>query len=293
MSRIGRLLGLTAPRATIIPTIVILIVCFYASMLWTTYISFTASRLLPNYDFVGLDQYQRLLTNARWQTAFGNMFLFGGLFIFGALLLGTILAMALDRRLRFEGGLRTIFLYPFCLSFIVAGLAWQWFLNPTHGLERIVRDLGFESFRFDWLVNADMAIYTIVIAGIWRNAGLVMALMLAGLRAVSPEIWRAARVEGIPVWATYLHVVLPMQRPMIMTAFVMLATSVITSYDLVVSMTGGGPGYASDIPAKFVMDFLFNRANLGLASAGAVVMLLAIIAATAPYLIIELRRRAP
>ena len=135
-----------------------------------------------------------------------------------------------------------------------------------------------------------MAIYTIVIAGVWRNAGLIMALFLAGLRGINPEIWRATRVDGIPAWRVYLQIIIPMLRPTILTAVVLLATSVVTSYDLVVAMTGGGPGFSTDLPGKFVVDFLFKRSNLGLASAAAVVMLTAIVGALAPYFILELRR---
>jgi glucose/mannose transport system permease protein len=278
-------------RLTLAPTLVVALICFYATIGWTILMSFTPSRLLPDYTFVGIMQYARLFATPRWNVAFGNMFLFGGLFIAACLILGFLLAAALDRKIMLEGTLRSIFLYPFALSFIVAGLAWQWLLNPTFGVEKVLRDMGFANARFDWIVDPEMAIYTIVIAGVWRNAGLIMALFLAGLRGINPEIWRATRVEGIPAWRVYLQIVIPMLRPTILTAVVLLATSVVTSYDLVVAMTAGGPGYATDLPGKFVVDFLFQRSNLGLASAAAVVMLTAMVGALAPYFILELRRR--
>lgn len=277
-------------RLTLAPTLVVALVCFYATIGWTIVMSFTPSRLLPDYRFAGTIQYERLFATPRWEVAFHNMFLFGGLFIAACLILGFLLAAALDRKIMLEGTLRSIFLYPFALSFIVAGLAWQWLLNPSFGVERVLKDLGFADARFDWIVDPDMAIYTIVIAGVWRNAGLIMALFLAGLRGINPEIWRATRVEGIPAWRVYVQIIIPMLRPTILTAVVLLATSVVTSYDLVVAMTAGGPGYATDLPGKFVVDFLFQRSNLGLASAAAVVMLTAMVGALAPYFILELRR---
>lgn len=283
--------GSTAAKLTLAPSALALAVGFYGCLAWTVLISFTPSKVLPDYRFVGLAQYERLFGTARWGTAFSNMFVFGLLFVALSLAVGFLLAVALDRKIAGEGVLRSIFLYPFALSFIVAGLAWQWILIPSLGLERVVRDLGFESFRFDWIVDPDKAIYTIVIAGVWRNAGLVMAIMLAGLRGINPEIWRATRIDGIPAWRVYLHIVLPMLRPTILTAVVLLAAAVVTSYDLVVAMTGGGPGNATDLPGKFVVDFLFRRSNLGLASAAAVIMLVAIVGAIAPYLVLELRRR--
>lgn len=286
-----RIRYLTA-KAVVAPTVLVMATCFYGAILWTIYISFTRSSLVPNYDFAGIGQYVRLFSTARWYTAFGNMFVFGGLFIALALALGTLLAVLIDQKVKGEGVFRTIFLYPLSMSFIVTGLAWQWFLNPAMGLQDFVRGLGWESFTFDWIIDRDRAIYTIVLAGLWHSSGLIMAIMLAGLRGVDLEIWRAARVEGIPRWRTYLSIVLPMLRPLIVTCVVLLAIAVVKSYDLVVAMTRGGPGNATDMPAKFVVDLTFERANIGLASAGAVVMLIAVLAALAPYLYIELSRRA-
>lgn len=282
-----------APVLTLAPTVLVMAVCFYGCLAWTGYVSLTPSRVLPDYSFVGLDQYTRLFANSRWRTAFANMFVFGIAFTAASLVIGLLLAMALDAQVRAEAFFRSLFLYPFALSFIVAGLAWRWLLDPTFGIEKIVRDLGYEGFRFGWLVDPDTAIYAVVAAGVWRNAGLVMAVMLAALRGINPEIWRAARVDGIPSWRVYLHIVIPSLRPAILTAVVLLATAVVTSYDLVVAMTRGGPGFATDIPAKFVVDFLFVRSNLGLASAAAVIMLVSLVGALAPYFLIELRRKSP
>ena len=269
----------------------IALIAFIGCLLWTVYISFTGSRLLPDYEWVAFAQYERLFATLRWQIAYSNMFIFGVLFIGICLVLGFVLAVAIDQHIRAEGLFRTIFLYPLSMSFVVTGLAWQWFLNPTLGLQAVVRDLGFENFVFDWLVRGDRAIYTLVIAAVWQASGLVMAIMLAGLRGIDKEIWRATRIDGVHPARVYWHVVLPMLRPMVMTAVVLLAIGVVKSYDLVVAMTGGGPGNASDLPARFVIDHTFQRANLGLAAAGAVAMLVAMAAAVVPYLYSEMRRR--
>jgi glucose/mannose transport system permease protein len=274
------------------PTVIVMLVCFYGSTAWTVYMSFTRSAMLPNYSWAGVAQYVRLFNTPRWIVAYGNMFIFGALLIVGTLLVGTLLAILIDRRVRLEGFYRTIILYPLSMSFIVTGLAWQWVLSPTLGVQHLVRDLGFPEFTFDWIARPDRAIYTLVFAGVWHQAGLIMAIMLAGLRGIDREIWRATRVEGIPVWRCYVSIVLPMLRPLLVTCVVLLATAVVKSYDLVVAMTGGGPGYASDLPGKFVVDATFERANLGLASAGAVVMLASVLAALAPYLYFEMTRKS-
>ena len=265
------------------PAAIAVVVVYLGCMLWTVRLSFTSSKLLPTLDFVGLEQYERLFGNVRFLISVQNLVIFGVLFLVGCLVLGFLLAAFIDQRVRAEGTLRTIYLYPHAMSFIVTGLVWQWFLNPTLGLQKLVQDAGWQSFTFDWLVNKEMVVYTLVIAGIWQSAGLIMAILLAGLRGVDEDLWKAARVDGIPTWRVYVSIVLPILRPMLITSTVLLAIAVVKVYDLVVAMTNGGPGGASEMPAKFVMDHLFERANVGLAMACATVMLVTVIAVLAPW----------
>lgn len=280
-----------AAKVALIPTILIMLGCYYASISWTVYISMTRSFLLPVYSFAGSAQYVRLFATPRWQVAYTNMFVFGTLDILGTLSLGIVLAVLLDRAVRFEGLFRTVMLYPLSISFIVTGLTWQWVLSPTIGVQQFVRSLGWEGFVFDWITQPERAIYTLVFAGVWHQSGLIMAIMLAGLRGIDREIWRAARIESIPIWRTYISIILPMLRPLIVTCLVLIAIAVVKSYDLVVAMTNGGPGFSSDLPGKFVVDFDFERANIGQASAAATVMLGSVLAIISPYLYFELARK--
>ncbi|HRD97721.1 MAG TPA: sugar ABC transporter permease [Rubrivivax sp.] len=271
----------------LLPMAVTVLVVYLGSMLWTLAVSFTSSRTFPAADFVGLEQYQRLFDNERWSQALHNLALYGVLFIVACLLIGTLLAIFMDQKVRAEGVLRTIFLYPYAMSFVATGLVWQWVMNPEAGLQQAVRQWGFASFSFDWIVDPDRVIYTIVIAAVWQASGLVMALVLAGLRGVDEEIWKAARVEGIPRWRVYLQIVLPMLGPTLLTTFVLLFAGVVKVFDSVVAMTQGGPGTASDVPAKFIMDHLFGRANIALASAGSVLLLCSVVAIVAPVLYVR------
>jgi glucose/mannose transport system permease protein len=268
----------------LLPMAAVVLVVYVGCMIWTVRLSMTSSRLLPVFDFVGLDQYARLFANSRFLVSLSNMAVFGVLYIAGCLVLGFLLAVFIDQRVKAEGAFRTIYLYPHALSFIVTGLAWQWFLNPQLGLQKVVQDLGFEGFRFALLADRDTALYALVLAGVWQSAGLVMAILLAGLRGVDAELWRAARVDGIPAWRYYTRIVLPLLGPMIVTATVLLAVQVVKLYDLVVAMTNGGPGNATEVPAKFVMDHLFERSNVGLGTAAATVMLVTVIAVLAPWM---------
>jgi glucose/mannose transport system permease protein len=268
----------------LLPTALVVLIVYIGCMLWTVRLSFTSSTLLPKLDWVGLAQYSRLFVNDRFVTSAENIVIFGALFISGCLILGFLLAVFIDQNVRGESVFRTMFLYPYAMSFVVTGVAWQWFLNPGLGLQKLVRDMGFESFTFDWLVNQDMAIYTIVIAGLWHGSGLTMAILLAGLRGVDEDLWKAAKVDGIPTWRVYTSVVLPLLRPMIVTATVLLTAGVVKLYDLVVAMTLGGPGIATEVPAKFVMDHLFERNNIALGTAAATIMLIAVVAVLAPWI---------
>ena len=261
----------------------------YGFILWTVYISFTKSGVMPNYDLVGIQQYERLWATPRWTVALKNLGIFSVLFIGISMAVGILLAILLDQRVRAEGLIRTIYLYPMALSFIVTGTVWKWLLNPGLGLERLVREAGWPQFTFDWLINPDMAIYTIVIAAVWQSSGYAMALFLAGLRSVDDEVLKAAAVDGAGPLRTYASIVLPMLRPVFLSTIIILAHLAIKSFDLVVALTGGGPGYATDMPATFMYAFAFQRSELGVAAASAVMMLMTVVAIIVPYLYSELR----
>ncbi|OON59559.1 sugar ABC transporter permease [Massilia sp. KIM] len=271
------------PHAALLPMALTVLVAYIGAALWTFRTSLTASRTFPSEKWIGLAQYVRLFDNERWMLSLNNLAVYGVLFIIACMVIGFLLAVFIDQNVRGEGLLRTVFLYPYAMSFIATGLVWQWLLTPGSGIEATVQSFGFSSFRFEWIIDQDMAIYAVVIATVWQASGLVMALMLAGLRGIDPEIWKAARLDGIPAWRVYVSIVLPMLGPTIATVFLLLSTAVVKLYDAVVAMTQGGPGIASEVPAKFIMDHLFLRSNVGLASAGAVMLLIPVLAVLAPY----------
>ena len=274
------------------PAALIVVFVYLFAMGWTVWMSFTNSKMLPANKFVGTFQYARLFNDDRWQVSVVNLGIFCALFVALSLILGLLMAIALDQKVRFEDGLRTIYLYPQGMSFIVTGLIWQWILNPQMGLQGFFRGLGLEGIKIDWLARPDTAIYVIALAGVWQASGLVMAIMLAGLRGVDEDLTKAAKVEGISPFRFYLHIVIPLLKPMFATAIVLLAVGGVKVYDLVVALTNGGPGISSEVPAKYVMEFLFRRANVGLASAAATVMLITVIAVVVPYIYMEHFRKA-
>jgi glucose/mannose transport system permease protein len=267
------------------------LVIFIGCSAWTVVYSFTGSRLLPKTRWVGVDQYDRLWGTDRWIVSIENLAIYGGCMLVFSLTLGFVMAALLDQRIRFENTFRTVFLYPYALSFVVTGLTWQWMLNPTFGLQKVIRDFGFVDFTFAPLTNSDFAIYGVLLAGLWQGTGLVMVIMLAGLRGIDEDIWKASRVDGIPKWKTYIMIVLPLMRGAIVTAVVLVATSIIKVFDLIVAQTQGGPGLATEVPAKYVMDMMFRNQNLGQGFAASTMMLLFVMIILIPWTVYEYREK--
>ena len=270
-----------------IPMIVTALFVFVGGTVWTVVYSFTKSGLLPRLKWVGLDQYERLWATRKWLVSIENLAIYGFCMLVFVFVIGFILAALIDQKIRFENTIRTIILYPYALSFVVTGLVWQWILNPEFGIQKIVRGWGWESFNFDPLYTADIAIYGVLIAGLWQGSGLVMVLMLAGLRGIDQDVWKAARVDGIPTWKTYLLIVIPMMRPVFITTLVLVVTGIVKIYDLIVAQTGGGPGISTEVPAKYVYDSMFRANNLGQGFAASTMMLLTVVLVVIPWAILE------
>ncbi len=281
----------TLPRLVLSPSFVLVLIFVYGFMAYSGWLSMTDSKMLPSNGFVGWENYERLFRLRHWNTAINNLAIFGTLYIGICTLLGLVLAIFLDQKIRGEGLIRPLMLYPMALSFIVTGTAWKWFLDPGIGIEQIVQSWGFTEFEFRWIKDRDMAIYTVVIAAVWQSSGFVMAMFLAGLRGIDGEILKAAQIDGASNIKLYRRVVIPMLRPIFLSAFVVLAHMAIKSYDLVIALTNGGPGRATELPATFMYSYTFTRNQMGVGAASAVIMLMTIAAVIVPYLYSELRSK--
>jgi glucose/mannose transport system permease protein len=277
------------PRIVLAPSFAVVLLFVYGFIIFTAYLSFTDSKMLPSFGLVGMLNYERLWKLPHWWRALSNLGIFGSLYIVICTVLGLSLAILLDQKIRAEGVLRPIYLYPMALSFIVTGTAWKWFLDPGIGIEQVVQSWGFENFRFNWIKDRNLAIYAVVLAAVWQSSGFVMAMFLAGLRGIDNEIVRAAQMDGASSWKLYRRIVIPMLRPIFLSAFVVLAHLAIKSYDLVVALTNGGPGQATELPATFMYSYTFTRNSMGIGAASATVMLMMIASIIVPYLYAELR----
>mgnify|MGYP005609238421 CR=1 FL=1 len=278
------------PKLLLSPSVLLMLVCVYGYIAFTFYLSFTPSGMLPILEWRGTENYTRLMAQSNWQISVGNLWVFSGLYILIASGLGMLLAVLIDQQIRAEGFFRSICLYPMALSFVVTGTAWKWLLDPGIGLERSLRAAGWESFAFGWIKDNDLAIYCVVIAAVWQTTGFVMAMFLAGLRGIDHEVINAARMDGARTWQVYWHVILPQMGPVFLSAFVILAHMAIKSYDLVIALTGGGPGRATWLPSVFMYQYTFTRNEMAVGAASATLMLIGISVVVFPYLMREYRR---
>ena len=273
------------PQLVLAPSLLATFVYVFVFCGWTIWISLSNSTLLPDYSLAGFHHYAELWSNRRWGIAYTNLFLFGSLYVVGATAIGLFLAILIDQRVRAEALWRTIYLYPLAVSFVVTGTVWRWLLSPSTGVESAVRQLGWSSFRFDWLVQREMAIYTVVITGIWHASGFVMVLFLAGLRSVDPDLIKAAQIDGASMARIYRRIILPAIGPIFVSVLVVLLQFAIKTFDLVIALTGGGPGIATTVPAIYVYDLMFQRGQMAEGAAGAIMILAALSLVLVPHTI--------
>ena len=231
-----------------------------SSRFWTLYISLSNSTLLPTYEFVGFKHYFELWSNQRWTIAYGNLFFFSALLRrAGARRSASRSPSRSTSACAAKSIWRTIFLYPLAVSFVVTGTVWSWLYSPNAGIEFFVRGLGWTDFTFRLTTDRDTAIYAIIATGVWQSSGFAMALFLAGLRSVDPDIVKAAQIDGASRFRIYRKVILPSIAPIFIAVVVVLLQFAIKTFDLVVALTNGGPGISTTFPANYVYDLMFQR----------------------------------
>jgi len=285
-----------SPQLALAPAVAVTLVAFAGAILWTIYMSFTRSRRFAEFaidpDGWG-HQYRRLFNDPAWGASLRNLLILAvGSAL--AIVFGFILTAMIEREKRAEGFFRTAFLYPLAISLIVTGLAWRWIMNPSLGIENFLHEIGFARASFNWLASPNTAIFGVILASVWQSTGFYMALTLAGLKSINPEIWSAARIDGVPLWQLYFEVIIPMMRYTFLTCAILLSLGVVKAYDIVVAMTNGGPGQSTWTPAYFAINAYSVRSNIGFASAAGTIMLLITLLVFLPMVLVtvwQLRRR--
>ena len=276
-------LGEWLPIALLVPSLVASFLYVFVFTIWTFYISLSDSTLLPTYGWVGFENYASLWSGRRWNIAYNNLLFFSVFYVIGSIAIGLALAILIDQKVRAESAWRTIFLYPLAVSFVVTGTVWSWLYAPTAGIEFLVRSLGWESFTFSLTTSRDYAIYAVIITGIWQSSGFAMALFLAGLRSVEQDLVKAAQIDGASSFRIYRRVILPAIAPIFIAVAVIMLQFAIKTFDLVYTLTGGGPGISTTFPAIYVYDYMFERGQIAEGAGAAIMMLCALAVVLVPY----------
>jgi glucose/mannose transport system permease protein len=296
----------------ILPSLIAIAVFVYGFIGYTTYTSFSNyTTPKPDYSWAGLNNYVTIIKDARFQENIRNLLVFTILFLVACLALGLVLALLVDSRIKGESFFRSVYLFPMAVSFIVTGVAWRWlftpgnldpkFLDPT-GINLIFQKLGLTFLQSQWIADnrvlpgwslemlktrllVPMAMIPVVVAAVWQMSGFCMAMFLAGLRGISDEVKEAARVDGASESQVFWQIVFPMLRPVTLSAIVVLAHISLKIFDLVLTMTGGGPGNKTEVPGVLMYDLRFEQLNTAESSVVAVFMLFLVSLLILPYLI--------
>jgi glucose/mannose transport system permease protein len=280
----------------IAPSVILIAVFVYGFIGFTGFASLTKwNDLAPDFSWVGLQNYARLFATIRFQIDLRNTVTFTVLFLVVCLSLGFLLAVLLDQRIRGEGLFRSVFLFPLALSFIVTGVVWRWMLNPgslqlgSTGVNLLFEKIGLGFLRSGWYTDPRIGIKAVVIAATWQMSGYVMAMYLAGLRGIPEELREAARVDGATSLQVYRHIIVPLLNPITLGAMIILGHISLKIFDLVVAMTGPGPGFSSDVPAFFMFDTTFRGNNFAQGAGIALILLVMVAVLIIPYLAYSLR----
>ncbi|MCJ7701948.1 MAG: sugar ABC transporter permease, partial [Anaerolineales bacterium] len=276
----------------VLPSIIAMFIFIYGFIGFTAYSSLSNwHKLKPDFTFVGLENYIRLFKNQRFIIDMQNTFTFTLLFLIATIVIGFFLAVVLDQNIKGESIFRNIFLFPMALSYIVTGVVWRWLLAPgttitgPSGVNILFDKVGLGFLKSGWYTDPAIGIKAVVIAATWQMAGYIMALYLAGMRALPEALREAARVDGATKIQIYRYIVIPLLRPITLSAVIILGHISLKIFDLIVSMTGPGTGFSTDVPALFMFDTTFRGNRFAQGSSIAMVLLFLVALLVVPYLV--------
>jgi glucose/mannose transport system permease protein len=273
----------------IAPSLLAIGVFVYGFLGWNLRVSFTSWRgLRPAYDFVGLRNYVALWTNERWHIDAQNIIVFTTVFVFGSLALGFVMALLLDRGVRGSAFLRSVFLLPMAISFIATGIVWRWLLDngqgpATTGINKLFTTIGLGFLRSDWhRSTSGWAIAAVALPAGWALSGYVMALFLAGMRAVPDAMRESALVDGASQAQVFWYVTRPMLRPALLSAVVILVHISLKTFDLLYALDQGN--LKIDTPSLYMWYTTFDGGFYNRGAAIATLLLLGIALVIGPYI---------
>ncbi|UOF90931.1 sugar ABC transporter permease [Fodinisporobacter ferrooxydans] len=296
-----------APVLFLLPSIIAIGIFVYGFIGWTAYASLSAwNSIVPDFTFVGLKNYIFLFHDFRFQSDLRNTLFFTIFFIGISIVIGLGLAILIDQKIKGETFFRNIFIFPMALSLVVTGVVWQWLLNPSTGVNLILKKLGVVHLP-KWFVDTTVipkihwgvisfgipvAILAVVIAAVWQMSGFTMAMYLSSLRAIPDELKEAARIDGATELQIYRKIILPLMWPVTLSTTIILAHISLKIFDLIYTMTGPGAGFVTDVPGVYMFETTFRGNHYAQGTAIAVIMLIFISLIIVPYLVSSSRKEA-
>ena len=272
-----------AASLAVLPVLLVALVFYFGSTVWSVVMSLTASKIFPDMTFVGLRQYLRLFKDDLWLLSMQNLLIFAagharqprpGLHPGRP-------PRRKDNRARGSSG--PIYLYPLAISLIITGLVWQWLVQSLHGPAAVLpRSRDWTIFNFNWVADKRKVMYALILAAVWQSAGFYMVLSSSGIKGIDNEIWQAGRIDGISKLRMYIEVIIPMMKFTFLTAFVLLSIGAVKAYDIIVAMTNGGPGGHSVLPSYYIVNMYIVRQNIAVGASGSTILLLLVVACMLP-----------
>lgn len=312
----------------LLPSLLALFIFVYVFIATTIYVSLSNWRTLKMDLSIRqplFQTYADMFSMTRFQADIRNTIVFTIMFVIFGTLLGLFLAILLDHKILGKFVFRNIFLFPYALSFVVTGVAWRWIFNPEtgvnlffdlSGINALLANLGQAPLKPGWITDPTIllpinnllsaiipgaatmqtklgipaALIPVAIAATWQLSGFVMAMYLGGMATIPLEVKESAQIDGATDFQIYRKIIIPMLAPVTVSVIVILLHVSLKIFDLVFTMSGVGPGFATDVPAIFVFEMMFKATRYNLGSAAAVMMLVFVALVIVPYLARNLRQ---
>ncbi|UYO98933.1 sugar ABC transporter permease [Oceanotoga sp. DSM 15011] len=263
------------------------------------------SALVKNdFKFVGFRNFERIFSDTRFQTDLWNTLFFTLFFISFCIILGLILANLLDKGLKGSRFFQNLFLFPMAISFVITGTVMSWIFAPGNipsdpqGLNLLFEKLGLNNLQWMWFTSTDsigkfnLALIPVILAAVWQMSGYIMAMYLAGLRAIPTDVLEAARVDGASNSKIFWSIKMPLLKPITLSAMIVLGHVSLKIFDLIYAMTGSGPKNVTDMPAVYMFELTFRSNKYAMGSAISIIMLLMVAVIIIPYLYSSFRKES-
>lgn len=262
-------IGFVGPAVLILAALIVYPVCY------GIYIGFFKTNLVNQWDFVGLDNYVSIFKNATFTNSLWKTLIFTVCVVTGHVLLGFIFSTLLNQEFKGRTFFRAVLMLPWLFPEVVVAILFKWILNPMNGLiNGILLKLGLINDRISILSNPRAAFIAVIFVSIWKGFPLVMTQILAGLQAISRDLYEAAIIDGCNKWQQFRYVTLPGLKNVLMVTLILDTVWWFKQYTIISLMTGGGPNNATSIVSVSVYKQAFEFFHFGPAAAMSVVILI-------------------